>query len=32
VQIEELQQAPPLTENSHELHSGVNVIGDPSPA
>jgi phosphate transport system protein len=32
VQTEELQQAPPLTENSHELHSGVNVIGDPSPA
>jgi phosphate transport system protein len=31
-QIEELQQAPPLTENSHELHSGVNVIGDPGPA
>ena len=29
---EEIQQAPPLTENSHELHSSVNVIGDPSPA
>lgn len=29
---EETEHTLALTENSHELHSGVNVIGDPSPA
>ena len=29
---EEIAQSPALTENSHGLHSGVNVISDPSPA
>jgi len=32
LQQEETEQALPLTENSHGLHSGVNVISDPSPA
>ena len=31
-QTEESRQAPPLTENSHELHSDVNAISDSSPA
>lgn len=31
-QLEETEQTLPITENSHELHSGVNVMGDPSPA
>jgi hypothetical protein len=31
-QAEEIQHAPPVTENSHELHADVNVIGDASPA
>jgi len=31
-QQEETGQALQLTENSHELHSGVNVVSDPSPA
>ena len=31
-QPEEVEQVSTITENSHELHSGVNVVGDPRPA
>jgi phosphate transport system protein len=29
---DEIRQTSSLTENSHELHSGVNVVGDPTTA
>jgi phosphate transport system protein len=29
---DEIRQSSSLTENSHELHSGVNVVGDPTTA